>query len=350
MSIYTPSACASDLPTTMRPLSPEQRHQILLMLNDGKSVRSIAKECKCSIGAVSSLRATISPSLPPSRMGRPSKLTPQDRRRITRLVTSTKADNAVQVQRLSGLQVTVQTIRNALKAEGMMAGGKKKKPLLQRRHYKARMDFCHRYKHYTEDDWKRLLFTDETKINRFGSDGKVWVWRKRGSQLTIQHCLPTVKGGGGSVMVWGSFSSQGVGEIHLVEGNMDGDQYTRILDKRLASSARRAGLRRGDFVFQQDNDPKHTSGVAQEWLEDHRIDQLMWPAQSPDLNPIENLWRTLKRRLNNYERAPTSIHELWKRVEVEWYKISPQECKKLVDSMPQRIRECMKAKGGPTKW
>ncbi len=146
MSIYTPLTSASDPPTTMRPLSPEQHHKILLMLTNGKSVRDIAKECKCSIGAVSSLHATISPSLPPSHGGGPSKLTPQDCRRITRLVTSTKADNAVQVQRIAGLQVTVQTIRNALKAEGMMAGGKKKKPLLQQHHYKARMDFCHWYK------------------------------------------------------------------------------------------------------------------------------------------------------------------------------------------------------------
>lgn len=334
----------------MRPLSLDQRSKILRMLSNGDSCRDVAKECGCSVGSVASLRATITTPLPTSRGGRPSKLSAQDRRRITCLVTSTKADNAVQVQRIAGLPVSVQTIRNALKAEGMYAGGKKKKPLLKKRHLKARMDFCHRYKYYTEDDWKRHLFSDETKVNRFGSDGKVWVWKKRGAKLTMQHCLPTVKGAGGHVMVWGSFSSQGVGDIHLVDGNMDGDQYTRILDKRLASSAKRAGLKRGDFVFQQDNDPKHTSGLAQEWLEDHRIDQLMWPAQSPDLNPIETLWRSLKRRLNNYERAPTSIHELWKRVEAEWYKIPPEECKRLVETMPRRISDCMKAKGGPTLW
>jgi transposase len=334
----------------MKPISDEKRAEILLKLAEGKSCRSIAHSCHVSHGTVSNLRPLV-PSPPPcNHGGRPSKLTSHDRCRIARLVTSAKADNAIQVKRLSGLDVHPQTIRNALKKEGMVSAGKVKKPLLRKKHRKARMGFCYRNKDYTPDDWKRHLFSDETKINRLGSDGKVWVWKKKGAALADQHCIPTVKGGGGSVMVWGSFSSQGVGDIHLVQGNMDGDQFTRILDHRLFSSARRCGLRRGDFVFQQDNDPKHTSGLAQEWLEDHNVETMVWPAQSPDLNPIETLWALIKRRLNNYERAPTSIHDLWKRVEMEWYKITPEECRKQVETMPRRIRDCLKAKGGPTKW
>lgn len=75
-----------------------------------------------------------------------------------------------------------------------------------------------------------------------------------------------------------------------------------------------------------------------------------WPAQSPDLNPIEHLWQMLKFRLSAYPEKPGSIHELWKRVEAEWEKISKEECIKLIHSMPRRVAAVLKAKGGYTKY
>ena len=75
----------------------------------------------------------------------------------------------------------------------------------------------------------------------------------------------------------------------------------------------------------------------------------MWSPQSPDLNPIEHLWAHLKRKLAEHEEAPTSIQELWERVQKKWDDIEVGECQKLIESMPRRVEAVLKAKGGHTK-
>ena len=135
-----------------------------------------------------------------------------------------------------------------------------------------------------------------------------------------------------------------------IDGGMDEKLYTEILDELLHKSVEFYDMDFGDFVFQHDNDPKHTSKIAKEWLANHQVELLDWPAQSPDLNPIEHLWDHLKRRLANHERVPTSIKELWERVQEEWEKIPAEECAKLIESMPIRVDKVLKAKGGHTKY
>ena len=79
-------------------------------------------------------------------------------------------------------------------------------------------------------------------------------------------------------------------------------------------------------IFQQDNDPKHTSKKATQWFEDNNIQVLPWPAKSPDLNPIEHLWVHLKKKLREYPTLPKGAHDLWERVAEEWNKITPETC------------------------
>ncbi|KAG2758126.1 hypothetical protein P692DRAFT_20679655, partial [Suillus brevipes Sb2] len=75
-----------------------------------------------------------------------------------------------------------------------------------------------------------------------------------------------------------------------------------------------------------------------------------WPAQSPDINAIEYLWGTLKKKLQAYETPSKGVWELWERVAVEWGKITAEDCQKLIESMPRRIEAVIKAKGGHTKY
>ncbi|CAG8737237.1 14943_t:CDS:2, partial [Acaulospora colombiana] len=192
--------------------------------------------------------------------------------------------------------------------------------------------------HWTVEDWSRVIFSDETKINRMGSDGRVWGWKRPGSQLEDRNVVGTVKFGGGSVMLWGCMTISGPGHMAQVDGRMDAKQYTDILSQNLLQSAKATGFQGTDFTFQQDNDPKHTSRLAKKWFSDHSVEVLRWPAQSPDLNPIEHLWGHLKRRLNGYSTDPKSIGELWGRIQQEWIEIPPDYCYDLIASMPSRIQ------------
>ena len=85
-------------------------------------------------------------------------------------------------------------------------------------------------------------------------------------------------------------------------------------------------------------------------MEELRLTMLQWPAQSPDLNPIEHLWSHLKRQLNGWSRQPASMIELWERVEYEWENIPREVVEKLIDSMPRRVAAVLKAKGAMTNY
>jgi transposase len=338
----------------MKPISPRTTTDIVNLLNQDLSTREIAKRIGVSQSTICNIKKNRLPGHLGKKSGRPALLSAHQKRLIVRKVTSGELNTAVDAQRYlqkaEDTNVNAQTVRNCMKESGLRAFPKVKKPLLSRRHIKQRLDFARKYQNWTVDDWKRVIWSDETKVNRWGSDGRKWGWKEPGAPLQKHHVQPTIKHGGGSLMVWGSMTAHDVGNLVRIDGTMDAKLYCKILNENLAPSVQKYGGMLGDYVFQQDNDPKHTSKLARKWLADHAIEVLDWPAQSPDLNPIEHLWVHLKRRLSDHESMPTSVHELWVRLEQEWSAIPASACTRLIESMPRRIVGVLRAKGGYTKY
>ncbi len=135
-------------------------------------------------------------------------------------------------------------------------------------HKKARKQFAEDKQIKDMDYWNYVLWSDETKINLFASDGVKHVWQKPGEEYKDKCVLPTVKHGGGSVMVWGCMSAAGTAELQFIEGTMNANMYCDILKQSMIPSLQRLGHR---AVFQHDNDPKHTSKTTTALLKKLRV-------------------------------------------------------------------------------
>ncbi len=150
-----------------------------------------------------------------------------------------------------------------------------------------------------------------------------------------------------SVMIWAAMSSAGVGPLCFLKSTVNTAIYQEILEHFMLPSADKL-YGDADFIFQQDLAPAHTAKGTKSWFNDHSVTVLDWPANSPDLNPIENLWSIVKRKMR--DTRPNNADDLKATVKETWASIPPQQCHKLITSMPRRIEAVIKAKGAPTKY
>lgn len=330
------------------------RARAISLLKEGKPSRVAAQQVGVSIRTVNRWKAEDTENIPINKGGHPKKLSARDDTIIARYASTGQIPTATAIQQVlkhnAGIDVSRHTVARSLKRSGLSAHAKRKKPLLRANHRKARLAFARRYQSWTAEQWRRVFFSDETRINRFGSDGREYCWRRRGEQLRDHHTVPTVKHGGGSLMAWACFCAAGPGYICQIEGNMTAEDYIGILESDLRDSLEYYKEKVPDPIFQHDNDPKHTARMTRAWLDESGLEILDWPSQSPDLNPVEHLWCLVKQKLKSYPTVARSIGELWDRVVEIWNGLTESECSHFIDSMPRRISAVIAAKGGHTKY
>ncbi len=216
------------------------------------------------------------------------------------------------------------------------------KPLLNQRQRQKRLTWAVEKKNWTVDQWSKVLFSDESKFSFQGPR----VWRKSG-EAQNPCCLKSSVKFPQSVMIWAAMSSAGVGPLCFLKSTVNPAIYQEILEHFMLPSADKL-YGDADFIFQQDLAPAHTAKGTKSWFNDHGVTVLDWPANSPDLNPIENLWGIVKRKMR--DTRPNNADELKAAIKATWASIPPQQCHKLITSMPRQIEAVIKAKGAPTKY
>ncbi|KAM7407138.1 hypothetical protein PAMA_003055 [Pampus argenteus] len=317
-------------------LSESVRSQIVILSKEGLSQRQIMARLKVSKGAVHGTlkRAAETGSVvSKARSGRPKVTTPAEDQYIQlsslrdRRVTSSQIQYLLNKERVT--PISKSTVKRRLSCSCLRRRAAVSKPLLRRGNKAKRLGWAKKYQHFTVDDWKKVLFTDETSIS--------------------QSITPTVKHGGENIQVWGCFAYSGVGHLHRIDYSLTKEEYHSILERHVIPSG--LHLCGEGFILQQDNDPKHISKLCKNYLKtkvDQRVLTVMdFPLQSPDLNPIEHLWGHLK--TEKAKHSVTSREALWNIIKSCWDNVCHQVLHKLVESMPARVHAVIKAKGGQIK-
>ena len=236
------------------------------------------------------------------------------------------------------------SVAKALKIAGLIPKRCRRRARLSPENIKARLAFAQKNRKKPRKFWLNMItFSDEKPFepfcSRLGSRDCAWVGLGE-DPVTIE-CSRT----GGKLMIWAAINGQGKTKLHFVEGNLNAEKYIGILKKAMPELNRLMPTEQ--HILQQDGATSHTAKVTQEFLETQcNFDfwrKADWPANSPDLNPIENLWAQLEWLVQ--QQTPTNLKELKAALKREWAKIGPDFLQRFIKSMPDRLERVIQAKG-----
>ncbi|GFX26684.1 transposable element Tcb2 transposase [Trichonephila clavipes] len=242
-------------------------------------------------------------------------------------------------------QISQKTVARRLRGGGLYA----RRPVvcvpLTRQHRTARLQWCREHHNWTEKDWTCVLFSDESRFSLSSDCRRQPIWREsrtayRPENIEEKDRYPTC-----SIMVWAGIMINGRTRLHVVaNGTMTGQRY---IDEVLLPHVRLFRGAVGDkFVFMYDNATCHRTLAVQDCLDSEGIQRLVWPARSPDLNPIENVWDALGRQVAGRNYPPTNKNTLIRALTEEWDKLPQQLLDNGVQSMVRRVECYITLQGG----
>ena len=242
-----------------------------------------------------------------------------------------------------GILVSSQTVRRHLVSSGRKARRPIKKQVLTTKMKEKRLEWAIMYQDWTKEDWRRVLFSDEVQFHAQHQTSQ-WVRRSKGETITEKHMHQRTKFPQ-KVMFWGAFSYNGVGSLLPIEGMMNADRYVKVVNGTIKEDMMDA-FPANNGIFQQDLAPCHRAKKVARAFAENGIQVLHWPGNSPDLNPIENLWSIVK---SEQKKRDSGTKDKLKQVVIDiWFsnvKIQ-QYCRTLVDSMPSRVQQIIRNNGG----
>lgn len=323
-------------------MSEKEKGMIEAYKDQGKSFRWIGKK----IGRhESSIRYYINNvGRTKQKRGPKQKLSEGTKRLIIRNA-SNKSISISKIKSDMNLNVSTETIRCVLRdCKTMQYQKMKAKPPLKKQHKENRLLWA-KQKMGWVGQWRNVIWSDEKKFNLDGPDGLAFYWhdlRKEELNHSRRHT------GGGSLMIWACFNFYGKSSLASVSGKQDQWEYQKHLTNHLLPFMEKYGG--SSPIFQQDNSRCHIARSTLQWLQDRNIEKMNWPAYSPDLNPIENLWGVLCRRVYSDGRQFHTLDDLKSAVFRSWEEIDKSTLENMVNSMPDRIYQLILNKGSSTKY
>lgn len=342
--------------TTKMPLTSADVAQIVALIEDGRSQRYVS----LSLGIP---RTTVQDAwnrylqtggfVRRIGSGRKRSTTVADDHFVVINTLRDRRSTAIQLQHrlltVRGVEISERTIRRRLVENGLTSRRPATGPQLLPRHRRARLQFARLHENWTLRQWGEVLFTDESRFSLRSPDGRERVWRRRNERYAECTISERVSFNGGSVMLWAGISTEAHTDLIFVEnGALNARRYVEeVLQEAVVPFSHFIG---DGFVLMHDNARPHIARVATEYLDEVGIQRLDWPACSPDLNPIEHLWDQLQRRIRRRPAMPETLQELRLALQEE-FELFPQIClTNLINSMPQRLNDVIRARGGHTRY
>jgi transposase len=340
--------------TARRELEQSTKDKIIGMDITGWSCRKIAEKLDLDPSTVTKVvkRYKLSGSTENSaRPGRPKKMTERDHRHLVDNVKKNRHATLQDITNSMPSKVSVDTVRRALHNQGINSRIAAKKPFINQVNQAKRLVFAREHQRMTIDDWKNVLWTDESSFEIGKNSRQVHVWRTEGERFNSSCLTPSFKSGRQTVMVWGCFMWGKRGPLVILpKGSINGPKYVEVMEEAMLDFWMEQSEERGFVVIQEDNAPIHTCKLAKKWRESREMVSLTWPPNSPDLNPIEHIWYLLKGVIQKANPRPMTLPDLKDTIQKAWDEYNMDIMDRLVESMPARIAAVIEAHGGNTKY